>query len=199
VSGAELRDRQLLRCCDVLAAVEPDAVTLCAGWSAQDLAIHLWAIKHDPLAWGGVVVPALAWLTRRRADRVRRRWTYEELVNRLRAESGAIASMPLDRREDHRHALGEYFVHTQDVARPNGVDQPAPDAALQEALWLRTRSAARLLRRRLPPGLVLEHPDGRRASIGTQYPQTVVRGAPTELLCWVYGRQAAALVTVSEE
>ena len=199
VSTADIRDRQLQRCCDALAAVDPGAATLCAGWSAHDLALHLWSIKREPLAWAGMVLPALAPLTRRRAELIRRRWPYGDLIDQLRSESGAIACMPLDRWEDHRHALGEYYVHTQDVARPHGLLQPAPDGELEEALWLRTCTAARILRRRLPAGLVLEHPDGRRAASGRGRPEVVVSGAPSELICWVYGRQSVAAVTVREE
>lgn len=198
MNGAALRDRQLQRCCDVLAAVEPAATTLCVGWSAHDLAIHLWLIKRDPTAWPGMVVPLLAPLTKHRGEVVRHRWAYEELLGRLRSTSGSIACMPLDGREDHRHALGEYYVHTQDVARPHQVDQSAPDDALQEALWLRSRTAARILRRRLPAGLVLEHPDGRRAVIGQAGPPITVSGAPSELICWVYGRRSVASVTIRE-
>ena len=199
VSTADIRDRQLQRCCDALAAVDPGAATLCAGWSAHDLALHLWSIKREPLAWAGMVLPVLARLTRQRAELIRSRWSYEDLIVQLRSESGAIACMPLDRWEDHRHALGEYYVHTQDVARPHGVLQPAPDDDLQEALWLRTRTAARILRRRLPAGLVLEHPDGRRAAAGRGRPEVVVSGAPSELICWVSGRKSVAVVTVREE
>jgi uncharacterized protein (TIGR03085 family) len=168
----------------------------------HDLALHLWCTKHEPLAWAGMVLPVLAPLTRQRAERIRRRWYYEDLIDQLRSEPGAIACMPLDRWEDHRHALGEHYVHTQDVARPHGVLQPAPDEELQEALWLRTRTAVRILRRRLPAGLVLEHPDGRRAASGRGRPvrpMVVVSGAPSELICWVYGRQSVAAVTVRAE
>lgn len=198
MSTADLRDRQLQRCCDALAAVNPDAATLCADWSAHDLAIHLWSLKREPLAWAGMVLPLLAPLTKQRAELIRRRWPYSILIDRLRSESGAIACMPLDRWEDRRHALGEYYVHTQDVARPNRVPQPAPDEELQEALWLRTRTAAAILRRRLPTGLVLERPDGRRFESGRGRPRVVVSGEPSELICWVYGRRSAAVVTVQQ-
>lgn len=199
MSTADIRDRQLQRCCDALAAVDPGAATLCAGWSAHDLALHLWSIKRDPLAWPGMALPVFGPLTRQRADLIRRRWSYENLIVQLRSEPGAIACMPLDRWEDHRHALGEYYVHTQDVARPHGVLQPAPDDELQEALWLRSCTAARILRRRLPAGLVLEHPDGRRSAAGPGGREVVVSGAPSELICWVYGRRSVATVTVRKE
>ena len=106
---ADLRDRQFRQCCDALEQVSADAPTLCEGWAAHDLAIHLWTLKHDPLGWPGIVVPALAATTARRADRIRRRWSYVELVARLRAERGDMACMPFDRFGGHRHALGEYY------------------------------------------------------------------------------------------
>jgi len=104
--------------------------------------------------------------------------------------------MPLDRFEGHRHALGEYFIHTQDVARANGLDQEEPESQMEDALWLRVQVAARQLHHRRTPGLVLESA-GRSSAHVTKGPTTtVVSGAPSELLCWVYGRQAVAVVTI---
>lgn len=192
---AQLRDRQLRLCCDALDLVGPEARTLCEGWTAHDLAIHLWTLKRDPLGWPGQVVPFLAATAARRAELIRRRWPFAELVARLRAEQGAIACMPLDRFEGHRHALGEYFVHTQDVVRANGLAREEPGEELEEALWLRVQVAGRQLHRRAP-GIVLESADGRSAQLTGGAPTTVVRGAPSELMCWVYGRRQVADVTV---
>lgn len=193
--SAELRDRQLHRFCDVLEAVPADAPTLCEGWTAHDVAIHLWILKHDPLGWPGVVVPSL---DLGRSARVRRRWPYAELVGRLRAEPGPLPCMPWDFREDYRHALGELWMHTQDVARPNAVAQPEPDSALQDELWLRVQKVAPLLRRRTA-GLVLARPDGPSAQITSGAAQVVVTGEPTELLCWAFGRESVADVTVETQ
>ncbi len=190
-----LRDRQLGHLCDALAAVDPDAPTLCAGWDAHDLAIHVWLIKRDPLSWPGLVVPSLA---RPRSRRIRGRWAYAELIERLRAEPGAIACMPADRFEDGRHALGEYWIHTQDVARPNGVRQPPADDALRTALWMRVRRAAAQLHRRGRHGLVLELPDGARHRVADGSDTLIVRGEPTGLMCWVYGRETVADVTIRQ-
>ncbi|MEZ5094926.1 MAG: maleylpyruvate isomerase family mycothiol-dependent enzyme [Nocardioides sp.] len=196
--SSDLRDRQLQRLCDVLEAVDPAASTLCAGWDAHDLAVHVWILKRDPLGWPGAVLPAL---DLGRSARVRRRWPYAELVRRLRAEPGRIACMPLDRWEGHRHALGEYYVHTQDVARRHGIGQPAPDEALLAALWLRVQVAARALHRRRTPGLVLARPGGggggERALVTRGPARVVVTGEPTELMCWAHGREQVADVTVT--
>lgn len=193
---AVLRDYQLQRCCDALDQVRDGAPTLCEGWSAHDLAIHLWTLNHDPLGWPGIALPALAATVRWRADHIRRRWSYAELVARLRAGRGGIACMPFDRFEGYRHALGEYFVHTQDVVRANGLDQEELDTELEDALWLRVQVAARQLHRRRTPGLVLETTDGRCAQVTGGAPGIVVTGAPSELMCWAYGREGVADVTI---
>lgn len=193
---ADLRDRQLRQCCDAFDQVSADAPTLCEGWSAHDLAIHLWTLKRDPLGWPGMVLPVLAATAAHRADRIRRRWSYSKLVAKLRSEPGGIACMPFDRFEDHRHALGEYFVHTQDVARANCLPQEEPGKELEDALWLRVQVAARQLHRGRSSGLVLETTDGRSTHVVEGVPMTIVSGPPSELICWVYGREAAAGVTI---
>lgn len=187
---AELRDRQAQRCCDALAAVGPDAPTACEGWTAWDLALHLWALKHDPPSWPGIAIPALARVTARRAERVKARWPYAHLVERLRYDPGRIAVMPLDALQGHRHALGEYYIHTQDVVRVNGLEVDRPDDALEEALWRRAQEAAPVLHRRRTPGLVLVRPDGVFAQVTSGDPRTTVHGLPSEILCWLYGRPA---------
>ena len=55
----ELRDACKESLCQALAMVPAQAPTLCEGWSAHDLAVHLWILKHDPLGWPGVVHPRL--------------------------------------------------------------------------------------------------------------------------------------------
>ena len=189
-----LRDRQLQALCDVLDTVSADAPTLCRGWSAHDLAVHLWILKRDPLGWPGVVVPRL---DLGRSARIRRRWTYEQLTSLLRKEPGAIACMPCDRREDFRHSLGEYWMHTQDVARPNQVMQTPPSESLQDELWLRVQKVAATLHRRRTPGLVLSRPGRTSVQVTAGPPRIVLSGEPSELMCWVHGRTTAARVTVT--
>lgn len=43
------RGRELARSCDVLEAAPADAPTLCTGWTAYDIAAHVWIFEHDPL------------------------------------------------------------------------------------------------------------------------------------------------------
>jgi hypothetical protein len=93
-------------------------------------------------------------------------------------------------------SLGGYFVHTQDVVRANGLDQEEPSNELKDELWLRVQVAARQLYRRRTLGLILETTDGRSAHITGGAPRTVVTGRPSEFMCWTYGREGVADVTL---
>lgn len=185
-----LRDRMREWCCATLAAVSAEGETLCEGWDAHDLAVHLWTLNHDPASWAGIALPPLRGWTDRRGAAIRVRWSYLDLVDRLRDGPASFACMPGDRREHFRHALGEWFMHGLDVARPHGLPEPELDPDLAEALWTRCRRAAGQLNL-LRPGLVLELPDGRSARISPGRERVRVAGPITELLLWTYGRRGA--------
>ena len=102
-----LRDRMREWCCATLAAVSAEGETLCEGWDAHDLAVHLWTLNHDPASWAGIALPPLRGWTDRRGAAIRVRWSYLDLVDRLRGGPASFACMPGDRREHFRHALGD--------------------------------------------------------------------------------------------
>ena len=193
-AGRALLYRQRDRCCAVLASVPPDAPTLCAGWTAFDLAAHLDALCRDPLSWPGIAVRWLAPVTQRRAARLQHRLGYPALVERLQTRSAVIPVFGLDPWQGWGHHLGEWFVHTEDVRRANHLPAAEPDAALSEALWLRVQVAARILHRRDRDGLVLRHSDGRSAVVVDGPAPVVVTGEPAELMVWVYRAGSADVV-----
>jgi len=192
-----LRDHHLHHLCDALAEVPATAPTLCDGWDAHDLAVHIWVIKHDPLSWPGIVIPALAGVTRRRAETVRGRWPYLALLARLRQDSGAIACMPFDGREDHRHALGEYYIHTEDIRRANTLPRRSLSTETEDALWLRARTAGGQLWGRGQDATRFEAPDRMPFILGRGEPATCVSGLPSEAILRIYGREGVADVQVT--
>lgn len=195
-AGAARRDRQRDELCDALAAVPPDAPTSCGGWDAHDLAVHVWILGHDPWSWPGMARDRWASQAAARMRRIKADRAYRRLIDDLRRGSGALACMPLDFVGCHRHALGEYFVHTRDVTRPNQLVESEPTLELETALWLRLRRAAPLLHRRQTPGLVLEWPGVGSRRVRREPPRLVVRGRPSELILWTYGRLDSARVEV---
>lgn len=198
--SARLRDDQRAALCDALDAVEATAPTLCEGWDAHDLAVHMWVLKHDPLSWPGVAVPALAG---GRSDRVKRRWPYRSLVDRMRRGTGSLPCLPLDRWSGHRHALGEYFIHTEDVRRANGLPRRAQPADVEDALWIRGQRAAsqlhaaQRLQGRRPETVRLSAPGQTPYTVGPATPTTFVHGLPSEVLLWIYGRRGVAVVDLT--
>jgi uncharacterized protein (TIGR03085 family) len=195
-AGRALLNRQRDRCCAVLASVPPDAPTLCAGWTAFDLAAHLDALCRDALSWPGIALPWFEPVTARRAARLQAWLGYTGLIDRLRTGSPVIPPFGLDPWQGWGHHLGEWFVHTEDVRRANHLPAPERDAALSEALWLRVQVAARILHRRDREGLVLRHSDGRSAVVVDGPAPVVVTGEPAELMVWVYrGRAAEVVIT----
>lgn len=188
---APLRDAQRGALLEALGQVGPSAPTLCAGWDAHDLAIHIWQLQHDPRGWL-LTLPMFAARARARMDGLKQQWRYADLLTRMRADPGSLACMPLDRLGDHRHALGEYFVHTADVTRANGLPEPLVSPDMADALWLRACRAAQILRR--SEGLLLVRPDGLNRQIGRGPVRCMVSGEPGELILWVYGRGPAQVV-----
>lgn len=195
----KLRDERYAVFCETLAAVPPDAPTLCEGWTAHDLAAHVWIIKRVPSAWPGMTLPLLAGVTVARLTQVKERWSYPELIDRLRQHGPAIAAMPGDAFEGHRHALGEYVVHTEDILRANDLPAPPDTPALRNALWRRAALAAWALHGRGPEGLLLQRPRGGDVIVVRSRPGGIsVIGEPIEVLLWVHGRESAADVEIRD-
>lgn len=175
----------------MLESVPPDAPTLCAGWTAFDLAAHLDALCRDPLSLPGLALTPFARVTRARARRIQARLGFAGLIARLRTRSPWIPVFGLDPWQGWGHHVGEWFVHTEDVRRANALEPATIDADLAEALWVRVQAAARVLNHRRPTGLVLRHVDGREARVVDRRGSQIVTGEPAELMVWVYRGRAA--------
>ena len=65
--------------------VGPDAPTLCEGWLTADLAAHLVIRERRPDAAPGLVLPALSGYMDRVQRSVRDRYSWPELVAKVRS------------------------------------------------------------------------------------------------------------------
>jgi uncharacterized protein (TIGR03085 family) len=190
-----LSERLLL--CDELDRLGPDAPTLCEGWATRDLAAHLVIREGRPDLNAGSYVPFLA----ARLDRARdslAHGDYSALVERIR--SGAPRWNPQSHPQiDEITNLVEYFVHHEDVrrAQPDWTRRDLSER-LQRHLWAALRRSARLVFRKAPTGVVLVAPGlGRRsARLPDEHGTVVLRGEPSELVLFAYGRGEQALVEI---
>jgi uncharacterized protein (TIGR03085 family) len=198
-------ERALL--CDLFEQVGSDAPTLCEGWDAHDLATHLWIRETDPVGASALVAKPLAGLLERRMAEVRQRWTFPELVDRVRRGPARLSVFAIPGVDEGANTT-EYFIHHEDVRRAG----PAPQTSralspeVEEWMWRRLKLLARAWFRRVPVGVVLERlgsttadggPETIRASAGADIVTLV--GTPSELMVFAHGRTAVAEVKLVGE
>ncbi len=188
--------------CDLFDELGPDAPTLCEGWTTADLAAHLVVRERDPRSTPGILLGGgrMADYTERLMARAKARG-YEWLIGRIRSGPPLGPFRVPGLRELTN--LAEYFIHHEDVRRPN--DRPprtgAQVAELQDHLWRILRRAARFQARAVPRGVGLEfEAPGREVVVARRGdPGRIARlaGEPGELTLYLAGRRAAADVALT--
>nr|WP_294690378.1 TIGR03085 family metal-binding protein [uncultured Friedmanniella sp.] len=193
--------------CDLLEQVGPAAPTLCHGWDAHDLTAHLWIRETDPVGATGLVAKPLAGLLERRMAEVRQRWSFPDLVDRVRKGPARFSVFAIPGVDEGANTT-EYFLHHEDVRRAGEAPQPARSLPpeVEEWMWRRLKLLGRAWFRRAPVGLVLERlgsadadgePDIIRANSGSSIVTLV--GQPSELVIYAHGRTGVAEVKVVGE
>jgi len=175
---------------DVLKELGPDAPTLCEGWQTKDMAAHVYVRERRPDAALGVLPlgPLSAYTDRVMASTLRT-LGYDEVVRR-------IAHVPAHLRVGSLDSLintVEYFVHTEDVRRPNRLPTRDLPDEFEHTIWRRLSKQARLSFRRVDARLTLVPTIGEPVALGSGEPLEV-RGRPSELMLLAFNRKSAAKV-----
>lgn len=182
---------------DLFLSVGPDAPTLCEGWTARDLAVHLVVREYRPDAAAGMFLSPLHSHLRNVTSTVADR-PFEDLVASYRQGPPVWSPMRL---VDRFVNLTENFVHHEDVRRGGGEWRArALPRATRDALWRAAGSAARGLIVSSGPTVRLSRTDGARGNgdtvtIGRGTPEVTVTGSAPELTLWVFGRDKACDLT----
>ena len=129
--------------CDLALEVGADSPTLCTGWTAKDLVVHLLVRERSPLGAAGIMVAPAVGLTDRASAR------YDAHGVRRARRAAALARRPLrDPGRSTRLAnTFEYVVHHEDLRR--GVPGWEPrqlDPADLDALWAQLAQGGRARR-----------------------------------------------------
>lgn len=185
---ASLARRERAALCDLALEVGADSPTLCSGWTAQDLVVHLLVRERSPLGAAGIMIAPLAGLTERASRRYERQ-EYAALVERLRSPGGMFAIPPVDKLAN----TFEYVVHHEDLRR--GVPDWSPrtlDPADLDALWGQLRKGVGFVGRKLPAPTVLERDDTGDSIVAKKGSDPVtITGDVVELILFLFGRDAA--------
>jgi uncharacterized protein (TIGR03085 family) len=189
-----LSQRERSALVDTLRRVGPDAPTLCAGWTARDLAAHLVVRERRLDATPGLALGFLAGYTARVQDKTARTTSWDELVELVAAGPPAYSPFKL---LDAVANLGEMFIHHEDVRRaagPEGGWQPrALDQSTVAALGRQLGLLTRMTLAKQPAQVVLQTTEGRRlARLGHGDAVTVTGDVP-ELVLFIAGRDAVRL------
>ncbi|NNH74944.1 TIGR03085 family protein [Nocardia uniformis] len=188
------RERQgLVR---AMAAVGPDAPTLCGDWTVRDLAAHLIVREGRLDAAPGIMLKPLAGYLDRVQAKVARR-PFPRLLEEVRTGPPIWSPMKL---VDSVINLTEMFVHHEDVRRAATSWEPREmSAADEDRLWKALRPMVRMAYRKAPVTVVLATPDNRRLTAHTAGDRTVVlTGPPSELLLHAFGRDEVRLSVSGE-
>jgi uncharacterized protein (TIGR03085 family) len=174
--------------------VGPDAATLCEGWTAADLAAHLVARERRPDSGPGLAVPALRGWTERVRRKLKER-PFSELVHLIGTGPPRASLFGLFPALDSMVNGIELFVHHEDVRRAQpGWEPRVLPAAVEASLWARLRQGGRVFFRRAPVGVRLQNPDGAVVTVKQGSPTVTLKGRPSELVLYGFGRGANARV-----
>lgn len=186
----------------LLRRVGPDAPTLCEGWATRDLAVHLIERDSRPDLIAGTVLPKIPVLSKRaqEADAQLRRQDWAELVSKV--EKPALYSParlgPLDKRMN----TAEFFVHHEDVRRAQETWHRRQLLQEEERdLWAALKLMGKALLRPEQDSVLLVA-NGYGSVTGGKAKTTtvrIVRGTPSELLLWAFGRREQAEVAITDE
>ena len=186
----------------LLRRVGPDAPTLCEGWATRDLAVHLIERDSRPDLIAGTVLPKIPVLSKRaqEADAQLRRQDWAELVSKV--EKPALYSParlgPLDKRMN----TAEFFVHHEDVRRAQETWHRRQLLQEEERdLWAALKLMGKALLGPEQDSVLLVANGYGSVTGGKAKTSTVriVRGTPSELLLWAFGRREQAEVAITDE
>jgi uncharacterized protein (TIGR03085 family) len=189
-------DVERQRLADVFRSTDPDAPTLCEGWTTRHLLAHLVQREQGPpwAAIGDMVghrEPGQEKYMGRLVEAARSGEGYEALVTKF--QKGAPRWSPMSWADESLNFI-EYLIHIEDVRR--GGDTPLSARMLPPAemrsIWKRLRLIAKMTYLRAPVGVTLSVPDGDTEVVKKRADGVSLTGDPVELLLYVSGRREAA-------
>ena len=175
---------------DALTELGPDAPTLCEGWLTKDMAAHVYVRERRPDAALGVLpLGPLSAYTERVMKSVLEAQGYDGLLSKLQQPAPILRALHID------EAINtvEFFVHTEDVRRPNKMPSREMPEEFERKIGRRMTQQGRMSFRRVGARVRLVPTVGEPAEFG-KGPLVEVHGKPSELLLLAFNRKVDAKV-----
>lgn len=190
-------ERALL--CAVAQQVGPDAPTLCGEWTVKELVVHLLLREGHPAAVGIFVKPLGGLLDRATAKASG--GDFPALVTKLRHGPPVWSPFALPKIGATMNLL-EFYIHHEDIrrAQPDWEPRSLPRRT-EDGIWGALHHVGRgLVTLKSPVAVTAERSDtGARAALKKGPREVVVRGLPSEIALYVYGRKPQARVELVGE
>ncbi len=180
--------------CDLALQVGADQPTLCGEWTVAELVAHLVLRERSLLALG-LVVPPLSGATDHATQRLAR-GDFAVLVERVRTGPPVWSPFRVPQVDAAVNTL-EYLVHHEDIRRAQSSwSSRSLDERTEQTIWSALPMPAKaLIRKAGGLGVTLENTlTGATVDAGAREPRVVVRGRPSELALYVFGRRPQARV-----
>ena len=125
---------------------------------------------------------------------------FEPLVERLRSGPPVLSPYAVPNLDAMLNTL-EFFVHHEDIrrAQPDWSPRTLGDDA-EKQLWTKLRTAGKALTRNAPVGVTIENDvTGSTVTLKDATPSVTVRGRPSEVTLFMFGRSQQAIVELVGE
>ena len=163
---------------------------MCEGWLTKDMAAHVYVRERRPDAALGVLpLGPISAYTDRVMKSVLEAQGYDGILRKLREPAPILRVLHLDEAVN----TVEFFIHTEDVRRPNKMPLREMPAEFERKVAGRLRQQGRLSFRRAGVHVRLVPTVGKPAEFGSG-PLVEVHGKPSELLMLAFNRKADAKV-----
>lgn len=178
--------------CTLLDQLGPHAPTLAGDWDTHHLAAHLYLRERNPVDLVKFMLPAGP---KQAVENLVAGSEYDRLVDDLRNGPPSVSLFSVPQLDKAANAM-EFFVHHEDVRRAQpGWTARSLSPAGEGELWTRIRLYAKVLMRHAPVGVELARSDvTQTARVAKKSDLVVVRGLPSELTLFAFGRSAVASV-----
>jgi uncharacterized protein (TIGR03085 family) len=191
VTTIAAHERALL--CALAQQVGPDAPTLSGCWTVKDLVVHLLLREGHPAAVAIVVPPLQGFLDR--ATSSLSKDDFPTLVTRLRHGPPVWSPFALPKVGDFMNLL-EFYIHHEDIRRAQPEWEPRSlPRDTEDGIWGALRHVGRGMALGARVGFVAERSDtDERHTLKKGERDVVVRGLPSEVALYAYGRKPEARV-----